>query len=50
MNVLWYVMVCLVFFSSSLACSALAENKRLKKEKKEKQEEVIVRRFRSIEA
>ena len=49
MNIIWYVSICLLFLSTALAFSAMAENKRLKKQKKEQEEQVIVRRFRSIE-
>lgn len=49
MNILWYVSICLVFFSTALAFSTMAENKRLKKQQKEQEEQPIVRRFRSIE-
>ncbi|MBQ6823465.1 MAG: hypothetical protein IJP27_02325 [Clostridia bacterium] len=50
MNLLWYVSICLIFLSTALAFSAMAENKRLKEQQKEQQEQPIVRRFRSIEA
>lgn len=49
MNVIWYVSICMIFLSTSLAFSLMAENKRLKNRlEEEPEEQIIVRRFRSI--
>ncbi|MBQ7779114.1 MAG: hypothetical protein IJ404_01340 [Clostridia bacterium] len=50
MNIIWYVSICLLFLSTALAFSLMAENKRLKKQQKEQEEQVIIRRFRSLQA
>lgn len=51
MNILWYVSICTVSLSTALAFSLKAENKRLKNQLNEQPEEqIITRRFRSIEA
>lgn len=51
MNILWYVSICTISLSTALAFSLKAENKRLKDQLNEQPEEqIMVRRFRSIEA
>lgn len=51
MNILWYVSICMIFLSTALAFSLMAENKQLKvRQKQEPEEQIVVRRFRSIQA
>lgn len=51
MNILWYVSTCMISLSTALAFSLMAENKRLKKQRQqEPEEQIVVRRFRSIQA
>ncbi len=50
MNILWYVSICMMFLSIAFAFSARAENRRLKsQQQKEPEEQIVVRRFRSIQ-
>ena len=51
MNILWYISICTVFLSTAFAFSTAAENRRLKDRREQQPEEQIaVRRFRSIKA